>query len=252
VELTRKWMKETYPDYTFSVRRDGYNAIVIRLMKADFEAFVPGGRYKASADLNHYQLAVDKGLTDRAREVMNDVKDYVMSYNFDDSDSMTDYFCTNFYLNLGIGNYRQPYKVEIPKSRRTKGKTAPLFRHPEGEAHKAIRQALGAAHFGSCDTSCYGTIVALGENYIWDSGETHFHPLNYSSAKTAQKRIDKLAAAGIICRLTGRNGGCIQFLGYTPETEAAIERKRREYTEAHTAWKLGTGGIAHVLTHSNR
>ena len=38
-ELVRAWLKETYPRYTFSVRRDGYNSILIRLMKADFEAF---------------------------------------------------------------------------------------------------------------------------------------------------------------------------------------------------------------------
>jgi hypothetical protein len=235
-------MKETYPDYTFSVRRDGYNAIVIRLMKADFEAFIPGGKYKASAGLNPYHLDKEEYITDRAKEVMTNVRDFVMSYNFDDSDSMTDYYHTNFYLNLYIGGDKQPYKVEIPKSRRTKGETAPQFRHPEGEAHKAIRRALGQAHFGSYESRRHGKIIALGENHISHGGEEYFYPLDYSSAKTAQKRIDKLAAAGIINRLTGRNGGCIQFLGYTPETEAAIERERREYTEAHAAWKLKQAG----------
>jgi hypothetical protein len=241
-ELVRKWLKEAYPDYTFSLTRIHYNSICIRLMKADFEAFVSGGKYKASAQLNHYHLDKDENLTDRARDVMTNVRDYALSYNFDDSDSMTDYYHTNFYLDLGIGSDRQPYKIEIPKSRRTKGDAPPQFRHPEGAAHKAIRQALGQAHFGSYDSHRHGAIIALGENHTWHNGEVHFYPLNYSSAKTAQKRIDKLAAAGIICRLTGHNRGYIRFLGYSPETEAAMQRERQEYTDALAAWKLEQAG----------
>ncbi len=241
-ELVRKWLKQTYPDYTFSVQCHDYNSIHIRLIKADFEAFVLGGKYKASADLNRYHLDKDEDLTDRAKEVMTNVKDYAMSYNYDASDPMTDYFHTNFYLHLGIGNSRRPYKIEIPKSRRTKGETVPQFRHPEGVAHKAIRQALGQARFGSYDAHRHGKIVALGEDSIWHNGEVHFYPFGYSSARTAQKRIDKLTAAGIRCRLTGHNGGYIQFLGYTPATEAALKREQQEYTAAHAAWKLKQAG----------
>ena len=61
-----------------------------------------------------------------------------MSYNFDDSDPMTDYFHTNFYLTLRIGSYKQPYKVEPPK---LGSKDKPeIFKHPEGPAHEAMRQ----------------------------------------------------------------------------------------------------------------
>ena len=52
-ELVRAWLKETYPRYTFSVRRDGYNSILIRLMKADFEAFTRESG-KVQGDINHY------------------------------------------------------------------------------------------------------------------------------------------------------------------------------------------------------
>ena len=83
---------------------------------------------------------------------MLNVCDFVMSYNFDDSDAMTDYFHTNFYLTLAIGSYRKPYKVELPKLD-CKGKDKPeVFKHPEGPAHKAIRQALGTARFDFIDT----------------------------------------------------------------------------------------------------
>ena len=113
-ELVRAWLKETYPRYTFSVRRDGYNSILIRLMKADFEAFTRESG-KVQGDINHYNIQASDSLTDRAKEVMTNVRDFVMSYNFDESDPMTDYFHTNFYLTLGIGSYRQPYRMELPK-----------------------------------------------------------------------------------------------------------------------------------------
>ena len=62
--------------------------------------------------------------------------------------------------------------------------------------------------------------------------------LSYSSAKTAQKRMDKLEKAGIRCKLTGYNGGYIEFLGYTPETEALLEKERQEVIIAHQAWQV--------------
>ena len=48
--------------------------------------------------------------------------------------------------------------------------------------------------------------------------------------------MDKLSEAGIRCRLTGYNGGYIEFLGYTPETENLLEQEREEYSRAYRAW----------------
>lgn len=115
VELVRNWMKETYPKYKFSVSRHHYNSIHIYLVKADFEAFKKDKGVVFHHDVNHYNIDGDQTLTDRAKEVMKNVCDFVMSYNFDDSDPMTDYFCTNFYLTLGVGTYKKPYKVELSK-----------------------------------------------------------------------------------------------------------------------------------------
>ena len=115
VELVRNWIKETYPKYKFSVSRHNYNSIHIYLVKADFEAFRKDKGVVFHHDVNHYNIDGDQTLTDRAKEVMKNVCDFVMSYNFDDSDPMTDYFCTNFYLTLGVGTYKKPYKIELPK-----------------------------------------------------------------------------------------------------------------------------------------
>ena len=178
------------------------------ITRGNFEAFTKESG-KIQGDINHYHIASDKSLTDRAKEVMLNVRDFVMSYNFDDSDPMTDYFHTNFYLTLGIGSYRQPYKIELPK---LTGKDCPeVFAHPEGPAHKAVRQALGKARFGFIESRKHIGEMILGEDYYGSQGEHYFWPKEYSSAKT--------------------------FLGYTPEMETLLEQERQEVAIAHKAWQ---------------
>lgn len=236
VELIRKWIKETYPKYKFSVTRQDYKSIYIYLIQADFEAFKKEKGVIFHHDVNHYYIDNDDIITDRAKEVMKNIYDFVMSYNFDDSDYMTDYFNTNFYLHLGIGTYKKPYKLELPKLN-CKGKKLKAFKHPEGATHKAIRQALGNARFGFCESQRFKGKVVLGEDSYGCNGDKYFYPLSYSSAKTAQKRIYKLENAGICCKLTGYNRGYIEFLGYTPETEAMLEKERQDAVAARKKWE---------------
>ena len=139
---------------------------------------------------------------------------------------------------MGIGSYRQPYKVELPKLQ-TGEQQPEAFRHPEGAVHKAIRQALGKARFDFSESLRHSGKLVLGEDTYGSQGEHYFWPKQYSSAKTAQKRIDKLSEAGMQCRLTGYNGGCIELLGYTPETEARLEQERQEFITAYKQWQAG-------------
>ncbi len=95
VELVRTWLKETYPRYRFSVRRENYNSIYIKLMSATSRRS-PRNPGKVQDTINHYNIEWNPDLTDRAKEVMMNVCDFVMSYNFDDSNAMTDYFHNQF------------------------------------------------------------------------------------------------------------------------------------------------------------
>ena len=202
-------------------------------MKSDFMAFTKESG-KDQGNVNHNRIAEDKAMTYMTKEVMMNLYDFIMSYKFDDSDPMTDYFHTNFYLTLGIGSYKQPYKVEPPK---LGSKDKPeVFKHPEGPAHKAMRRALGKARFGFIESRKYAGEIILGEDCFGSRGELYFWPKEYSSAKMAQKRIDKLEEAGIRCELTGYNGGYISLLGYTPEMRDSLERERQEYAAAYQAW----------------
>lgn len=235
VEIIRAWLKETYPRYKFSVTQNGYKSINIYLVQADFEAFTKESGY-IHKDINHYYIDNDTALTDRAREVMRNIYDFTMSYNYDNSDAMTDYFDTNFYLTLGIGRYDKPYKMEQPKLH-TKEKLPEVFTHPEGAAHKALRQAMGKARFGFIASRGYQGQLIFGEDSYGSTGECNFWPKCYSSAKLAQKRINKLERAGVRCKLTGYNSGYIRFLGYAPQTEEMLERERQEFTLARKEWE---------------
>ena len=237
VELVRNWLKETYPRYKFSVRRENYNSIYITLMQADFEAFTEESGVKTYVDINPYHIEAETDLTERTREVMKNVCAFVQSYNFDDSDPMTDYYHTNFYLHLSVGTYKRPYRTALPKLRCRKGDEPSVFKHPEGPAHKAIRQALDGARFVFFDSRKISDRMVLGTDSFRSDGKTSFWPKQYSSAKTAQKRIDKLLAAGIRCNLKGSNGEVIEFLGYTDQTRVALETERAEYIAAYRKWQ---------------
>lgn len=165
---------------------------------------------------------------------MMNICDFIMSYNFDDSDPMTDYFHTNFYLTLGIGSYKQPYKVEPP---RLGSKDKPeVFKHPGRSGTQGNAPGIGQSAFRlhRKPEVCRGN--NSGEDCFGSRGELYFWPKEYSSAKMAQKRIDKLEEAGIRCELTGYNGGYIRLLGYTPEMRDSLEREHQEYAAAYQAW----------------
>lgn len=131
----REELKTKHPNCVFSVTKESYSggaSISIDLMAAPFEAlkcyyknnWVDGVRKTENYqdDKGHAQLGIiskdyENGqsngavLTLEAWEVMKDAQSIANSYNYDDSDSMTDYFNTNFYLHLNIGKWNKPFKV---------------------------------------------------------------------------------------------------------------------------------------------
>lgn len=120
------YTKERYPDFKFSVRSEYFSmgcAVHIRLVSGPVPALTPdcGREYISTMS----EIANYPGITDEVRAVMADVVDYANSYNYDDSDSMTDYFDTNFYLHIYIGDFGKPYQVVAPKAKKVAGKAAP-------------------------------------------------------------------------------------------------------------------------------
>ena len=131
-KLMRIFCKTVYPTCKFSIT-SGYNTIDIRLMEANFEVFANeedkythycDGKTVLTANMgvNQYHIEDNKKLTERAKAMFINIHEYLNSYNYDDSDSMTDYFDTNFYEDLGVGVWNKPFKI-VEKMERIAGKT---------------------------------------------------------------------------------------------------------------------------------
>ena len=61
--------------------------------------------------INQFQIQNDFELSEYGKKVFEYVKDLADSFNYDDSDSMTDYFDTGFYLTLAIGKWNKKFEL---------------------------------------------------------------------------------------------------------------------------------------------
>jgi len=138
----RKQLKHKFPKCKFSVRIERFSmgqAIDIHLISAPFEAInkeetIRFMEYRGNtqyidsvnwgnAQLNEYQFddfdnhlgfpGLNNGtvLTWAAWQTMKTAKDIIDFYNFDESDTQTDYFHVNFYTHYQIGKWDKPFVV---------------------------------------------------------------------------------------------------------------------------------------------
>lgn len=134
-KLVRAKLKEQYPACKFSVTVEKYSggcSMSVRLMAAPFAAIatpdpdkIPNRAltwgveqamksWQNLADrqhhqVNHYYIQDDYYMTEEAKEVLGAATKLANSFNYDDSDSMIDYFHTNFYLHVAIGKWDKPF-----------------------------------------------------------------------------------------------------------------------------------------------
>lgn len=88
----------------------GGSSIHVTLTEAPFEAFTEKfKRENGSMSTQHAFSETD--ITPRAIKLMERVREITRSYQYDDSDLMTDYHCRNFYDWYYIGRYDKPFKV---------------------------------------------------------------------------------------------------------------------------------------------
>jgi hypothetical protein len=142
--IVRGYVKDVYPTYKFSVQTEYFSggcAIRVALMEAP-EFIFSDERIRdsaiASSAARYYKSdeeAVRRSLerskeghlqnwpgycdwmTDKTKAVLEDVEALVNSYNYNDSDSMIDYFDVNFYTSFNIGKGDRPLKI-VPKEER--------------------------------------------------------------------------------------------------------------------------------------
>lgn len=123
-KLIREYIKETFPTWKFSVTSEYFSmgsSISVILMEAPYEIYtketlsqITEEEYGRKQSFNYCISDRDNIFNQDTKDVLKNVVDFVNSYNYDDSDSMVDYFDTNFYTSFGVGKWDKPFKV-VPK-----------------------------------------------------------------------------------------------------------------------------------------
>ena len=118
VAQIRKELKETFPKFKFGVRKRDSMAVsvTIKAGPTDFSDIMAGRKY---AQINGYHLGNYGEHTEFLSRVQEIIKTapmrgdgYRKSGWYDNSDAMTDYFDTAYYIDISIGQYDQPYEVK--------------------------------------------------------------------------------------------------------------------------------------------
>lgn len=234
IAILRTWLKKTYPQFTFTVNKNGYSSINIHIMTMDFCPWKDGNirmSYKTTK-------MKDQELTERAQDVVNNVRNYMNSFNYDHSDIMTDYFNRNFYDSIEFGNNRTPFKVETVRSRRMSGEKPKEFKWQDGPAHKSVKNVLTGLTFGRSDWGRNKDAMVLGRYEVDPIGKSEngyvFYPNYYSQPTIIKKKIQKLQEIGILCERSYNN---IRFIGYTEELEKSLAAEDRQKEEAFNQWQ---------------
>lgn len=109
-EIIRTYLNEKYSDCKWSVRISSgtwTSSLRVALLEAPYNVFA--GEIKKYYTVSGYRQ--DKDLCDKANEMFLDIVRTINSYNYNDSDPMTDYFDVGFYFDVDIGNNKHPFKI---------------------------------------------------------------------------------------------------------------------------------------------
>ncbi len=77
----------------------------VSIQQAPFPLTTNGWDYM---QVNHFYFMEDARLTKEAKTLFGMIKEIIDKYHWDESDPMTDYFHTAFYMHFAIGQYEKP------------------------------------------------------------------------------------------------------------------------------------------------
>jgi hypothetical protein len=114
VAAIRQQLKAKYPKFKFGVRKSDSMAVSVTVKQGprDFSDIMDGRNY---AQINQYWI---DDHYPRHAEFLNDIMTIIKTAPaaapggrawFDESDAMTDYFHTAYYIHLNVGDYNKPY-----------------------------------------------------------------------------------------------------------------------------------------------
>jgi len=107
VKEKRAKLKKLLPSsegWKLSVRRDSGSCICVNILESPIEL-----RIDTSRD---YEVLTVNTIKDRPHSaLLKEFFDIINEGNYDNSDSMTDYFDVGFYTTIRLGEWDKPYKV---------------------------------------------------------------------------------------------------------------------------------------------
>ena len=110
-KIVRQRLKKEFSECKFSVRYKSFaggSSISCALVSAPFDVFTEDLK-DGYIQVNHFYIEKENIFTDKAKEVLKKVTDMFTSFNYDDSDAQIDYFSTNFYFHLEVGQWDKPF-----------------------------------------------------------------------------------------------------------------------------------------------
>lgn len=116
----RAFVKNEFPDFKFSVRsKFGMQAdtIYITVLSGPIPALCDGNTRSHEAVYLSFGEAHKGRITDEMLAVLGKVHSFVSSFRYSDCDGMIDYFDTNFYCWMYVGDYDRPYQITDKQER---------------------------------------------------------------------------------------------------------------------------------------
>ena len=116
----RAFVKNEFPDFKFSIRsKFGMQAdtIYITVLSGPIPALCEGNPRSYESCISGFGDAYKGRITDEMLAVLDKVHSFVSSFRYSDCDGMIDYFDTNFYCWMYVGDYDRPYQITAKKER---------------------------------------------------------------------------------------------------------------------------------------
>lgn len=115
----RAFVKNEFPDFKFSIRsKFGMQAdtIYITVLSGPIPALCEGNTRSYESCVSGFGDAFKGRITDKMLAVLDKVHSFVSSFRYSDCDGMIDYFDTNFYCWMYVGDYDRPYQITEKKN----------------------------------------------------------------------------------------------------------------------------------------
>lgn len=228
----RAFAKKNFPEFKFSVRSEWSvytDSMYIELKEGTCIPFIEGSRSAERGYMSTMSSVKgwEKDLTPEMFKVLDAVTTYASTFRYDDSDGMQDYFDTNFYLKIEVGD---EYKIVEPKE----NKIAPKKEREEttNVVEPVTVEGLEMVDYSEKAIAVFGDTKAVKEQLKELGGR--FNPsLNYNGEKRAGWIFSKKQADKIQSLITPEKVEIVEELPalpeeiYIPELEEETEQPKR-------------------------